>query len=262
MDSKPIITLGVASYNTDTTYLTECIKSIEAQTYDGSMQIVWVDDGSEESNSEFVRNAIQKMDPRFEVKYIKLADNMGLGYVRKCIVDNAIGEFVFIVDSDDIQSPFRVSSQVAYLVAHPEIAACGMQMQQFRADQPISDTTIPNMSWSTYIWNPTHFFAAHPTMAYRRDTLLEIGNYNPKLRYLEDFDLHVRLLKKTHNIINLPLVGIYYRLHADQSTKKTTDWQCHSLQHAMIGYYCYNIPIARNLFAFGQSFRGILCGEE
>lgn len=95
MDMDKLVSIIIPVYNTDT-YIEECIKSVCNQEY-SNLQIIVVDDGSTDSSIKICEK-LQKEDGR-----IKIIKNIHKGavYTRKCGVENAIGEYVAFVDSDD-----------------------------------------------------------------------------------------------------------------------------------------------------------------
>lgn len=92
MDSISII---VPVYNVEQ-YLCKCIDSILMQTFK-HLQIILVDDGSEDLSGKICDKYEQK-DKRIKVIH---KQNGGLSDARNCGLDNASGEYVIFVDSDD-----------------------------------------------------------------------------------------------------------------------------------------------------------------
>jgi CDP-glycerol glycerophosphotransferase len=90
------ISVVVPIYNVEP-YLRECLDSIARQTY-RDLEIVMVDDGSTDGGpaiaGEFARD-----DPRFR---LLSQANQGLGAARNTGIDDARGEFLAFVDSDDV----------------------------------------------------------------------------------------------------------------------------------------------------------------
>ena len=103
------------------------------------------------------------------------------------------------MDADDVAMPERIELQLAYLTAHPEIAAVGSALRQIDKDgqQIAQPTRYPSSSdeirrglllgYSTL---------AQPTVAMRRDTALAVGGYRPAFDTAEDFDLWLRLSER------------------------------------------------------------------
>lgn len=92
---RPIISVIVPVYNVEK-YLYKCIDSILGQTYK-ELEIILVDDGSTD-NSGVICDKYEKKDNRIKVIHKK---NGGLSDARNCGLDNAIGEYIAFLDSDD-----------------------------------------------------------------------------------------------------------------------------------------------------------------
>ncbi len=85
----------VPVYNVEK-YLLECVDSIINQTYK-NIELILVDDGSKD-NSGKMCDELAKKDDRIKVIHKK---NEGLGMARNTGLDNATGEYILFVDSDD-----------------------------------------------------------------------------------------------------------------------------------------------------------------
>lgn len=93
MDKVSVI---VPIYNAEK-YISECIESITCQTYK-NLEIILINDGSLD-NSIKICKQYAKNDDR-----IKLIDveNHGVSYARNKGIEEATGEYIIFIDSDDI----------------------------------------------------------------------------------------------------------------------------------------------------------------
>lgn len=92
------ITIMTPTYNRSS-FLPKLYESLKRQTVDLTMmEWIIVDDGSTDDTEETV-NELKEKSP-FEIKYIKSL-NGGKHHAVNIGIENAIGEFFFIVDSDD-----------------------------------------------------------------------------------------------------------------------------------------------------------------
>lgn len=94
-DRYPMITIIIAAYNAEE-LIDRALKSCTRQTY-RNIEIIVVDDGSEDRTAEIVR-ATAESDPR--VMLIS-RPNGGQGIARNQALDVATGEYITIVDADD-----------------------------------------------------------------------------------------------------------------------------------------------------------------
>lgn len=92
---KKLISVIVPIYNSEK-YLNKCISSITHQTYK-NLEIILIDDGSQDK-SAMICEAWKVKDDRIKVFHIQ---NSGGGAARNLGIDNATGEYIAFVDSDD-----------------------------------------------------------------------------------------------------------------------------------------------------------------
>ncbi len=92
---KHKVTVVIPVYNVEK-YLDRCLKSIVNQTYK-NLEILLIDDESPDCCPEMCENW-SKTDNRIKVIHKK---NAGLGMARNTGIENATGEFICFVDSDD-----------------------------------------------------------------------------------------------------------------------------------------------------------------
>lgn len=93
--NKPLISIIIPVYNVEE-YVEKCVKTVCAQTYE-NLEILIVDDGATD-NSGKICDELAQTDERIRVFH---TENHGLGAARNFGLDNARGEFVGFVDSDD-----------------------------------------------------------------------------------------------------------------------------------------------------------------
>lgn len=103
IDNKDLVTIIVGIYNGEK-YLTECIESIVEQDY-LNIEILLVDDGSTDSSGR-IADSFAKKDSRVSVIHQK---NSGVSISRNNALREARGEYICIIDQDDVISKDYVS---------------------------------------------------------------------------------------------------------------------------------------------------------
>jgi len=94
--ANKLISVIVPVYNV-APYLEQCLNSVVNQTYP-NLEIIVVNDGSNDSSGEICQNFALKYD---NIKYFGLETNMGLSYARNYGIDKSSGSLIGFVDSDD-----------------------------------------------------------------------------------------------------------------------------------------------------------------
>lgn len=95
MENQALISVIIPVYNVEN-YLRECVDSVLNQTY-GNFEIILVDDGSTDSSGVICDEYVDK-DGRVSVIHQK---NAGPSKTRNTGLENASGEYIYFLDSDD-----------------------------------------------------------------------------------------------------------------------------------------------------------------
>jgi glycosyltransferase involved in cell wall biosynthesis len=119
MADSPLISGVIIFLNTEK-YLQEAIESVFAQTYD-NWELLLVDDGSTDKSTEIALRYAKKYPEK--VRYLEHPEhqNLGMGASRNLGVRHAKGQYIALLDSDDVWLPHKLEQQAAILDAHPEV---------------------------------------------------------------------------------------------------------------------------------------------
>lgn len=121
MCKLPLISIIIPIYNTSA-LLPRCLESVQNQTY-SNLQILLIDDGSTDDSLTICKTYAKK-DDRIEVFHQK---NAGLSCARNTGTQNARGEFICFVDSDDAIYPDMLETLYQCITRdHTKIAMCGI----------------------------------------------------------------------------------------------------------------------------------------
>lgn len=105
----PQISIIIPVYNAEK-YIKKCIDSILNQTL-ADFEVILIDDGSTDSSRE-ICDEYAEIDTRIKVVH---CENNGAGKARNIGLDNARGEFIFFVDSDDWLEKNALESHLRYM---------------------------------------------------------------------------------------------------------------------------------------------------
>lgn len=138
--SIPCISVIVPVYNTEK-HLHKCINSILNQTF-RDLELILIDDGSSD-NSGMICDEYAKKDNRVRVFH---QENCGVSVARNVGIDNAKGEYITFVDSDDYITSFALE------VLHMDIVACGADISCAGGRKVFSDIIDVLENSKTKIW--------------------------------------------------------------------------------------------------------------
>ena len=108
MATVPTVSVIIPAYNSAET-LAEAIASAQRQTL-SDIEIIVVDDGSTDDTPNIIKN-LAAQDPR--IKSITLAKNAGVSHARNIAIKQAAGEWIAVLDADDLFEPPRLEKMCA-----------------------------------------------------------------------------------------------------------------------------------------------------
>lgn len=202
--------LIIPSYNQQE-YLPDAIESALNQTLP-FQEIIVVDDGSTDNSLEIAR--------KYPVKVISQV-NKGLASARNTGIMNSSGDYVFFLDADDILSP-NTNEIITKAIkeTNADIVAPSFKCFGKGNDIIILSPTI-NLEMFKDGGNYLPYFCA-----VRREKLLEVGGYSPKMTWgWEDLHLWINLLSRGATVKTIPEVLVLYR------TKEKSMWT-ESVKHS------------------------------
>ena len=106
--SEPLNSVIVPVYNC-AAYLEECLSSLMDQTFEG-FEVFIVDDGSTDDSFRIARTCV-KGDARFHFEV--LPKNYGQSVARNKALDKACGEYLVLLDADDLMVPEALEKNAA-----------------------------------------------------------------------------------------------------------------------------------------------------
>lgn len=95
----PLVSIGIPVYNVEL-YIEKCLLSVFEQTYQ-RLEILIIDDCGSDSSMQIVSDMIQNHPKGHLIRVIHHQENKGLGEARNTAIDNAHGEYMYFLDSDD-----------------------------------------------------------------------------------------------------------------------------------------------------------------
>jgi glycosyltransferase involved in cell wall biosynthesis len=209
----PKVSVVIPVYNR-ARYIGEAIASILAQSL-RDFELIVVDDGSSDGTPEAVERI---RDPR--IRLVRNAGNLGIPQTRNRGLQEARGEYIAWLDSDDLALPQRLQVQVDFLDQAPGISLVGSW----------AGTVNDSGRWlPRYKVLPTRpeevgarLLLRCPILQYsmmgRAEILKELG-YREDFPVCQDFDLFVRLFER-HGLANLPRLLVRRRFHAGRVTRE------------------------------------------
>lgn len=202
---NPRISVIIPCYN-QAQYLEECIESVYGQTVQPH-EIIIINDGSTDNTLEIAERYMFKEFPGIEspVRVINQV-NKGLPSARNTGIMASTGDFIWPLDADDMMKENaieRMTQEIMRITA--DVYAPSLEHMGLRNDSIIlQGFTIQDLK----VGNRLGYFSC-----IRRSALIEVGGYNPKMKWgYEDYDLWFDLFKRGKTLAVLQDVLVKYRL--------------------------------------------------
>ena len=118
MKDAPLISILIPAYNHEL-YIMETIQSIVKQDYK-NIELIVIDDGSQDKTWKILQSLKDICKYRFTRFILKQQQNVGTCITLNRLLDEAFGDYIYIIASDDCMAPNACSSLVTFLNCHPE----------------------------------------------------------------------------------------------------------------------------------------------
>jgi glycosyltransferase involved in cell wall biosynthesis len=191
----PRVSVIIPAYNA-ARYLPDSIDSVVAQSYSDWEAIV-IDDGSTDSTPEVVGAFADSLGDR--LVHIRQS-NRGLPAARNTGVRHSRGEFIALLDADDVWLPDRLAHSVRALDEDPAVGLVHARIARMDTNGKIVDyPKCPRKYLSGHIAHHIFTRRAHlavATIQFRKSCLSEVGLFDETMRAVEDRDLWFRIAER------------------------------------------------------------------
>lgn len=204
-------------------YLEQAIESIISQTY-ADFEFIIVNDGSSDDSADI----IEKWEDRDKrIRVVTNAQNMGIAYVRNQGLELCRGEYIALMDADDIAPPYRLEEEKKYLDRNREIDAVsgGYIIIDEEGNERGTSTLNKLEPLETKAQLLFQNVIANGSVMYRKSVLKgENFHYQEDYFALEDYRFWCDFVK-TKKIKVLPVVLQYYRIVSTGLSRKTATYK-------------------------------------
>ena len=172
-------------------YLQAAIDSILVQTCP-DWELIAVENGSTDKSMSILKGY---SDPR--VRVFPFEKNIGRTPALRFAFDQARGDYIAVLDADDISSPDRLARQVEFLDRHFDVVLVGSWAQHIDEHGKVFDVFEPPenqeelqdcLGWT----NPI----VHSSAMYRRQLAQEVGGYPADIVWGQDLGLTLALARR------------------------------------------------------------------
>ena len=192
--SNALVSVLLSTYNSEES-IGESIDSLLSQTYK-NLEILISDDGSTDSTKEICKK-FQLKDER--VLFSSNKKNIGLTKSLNNLAHKASGSLIARHDADDISLPYRIEEQIQFMKTKKLDAVTSRSLvKQNNKKRPGISFYIPDK----LLINRKNPFI-HGTLIIKKNVFQEIGYYDERFYYAQDYKLFYDLLDKGYKVKTL-----------------------------------------------------------
>lgn len=221
MTNEKLISVVIPCYNHEK-YIEQTVLSVLQQTYT-NIELLVADDCSTDASVEVLKSI---QDPRLKV--FPFEKNHGTVLTLNFLLEQARGEYIATLGSDDAFMPDKLEKQVRVMEANPQLGAVfswaeivdgnnnPYQESGSLSEKIFQEENRSRGEWIQYMFSDANHFC-HSSAMVRRSVQDEIGLYRPAYRQLHDFEYWLRIICK-YPVYVIPEKLTLYRRVDDQSS--------------------------------------------
>ena len=212
-----MVSIIMPVYNSEK-YIEESIKSVLCQSYN-DFELIIVDDCSSDGSRKIMQGMADKDD---RIKVIHLEQNKGVANARNVGMENAAGEYIMFLDSDDIFFP----DAVKILVDRMKKTGADMTIGNYRYRYEYKKKYVQGSHLNDMLYEGEdvakcmHLSCLHGIRIVKTEMIRRFDIKNPLLRMGEDLSFHNICLSRCRSIATVSDNVLTYRMH-EGSTSKT-----------------------------------------
>ncbi len=221
MMETPLVSVVIPCYNSDK-YITDTIESVLAQTYN-NIEIIVVDDGSTDESFHILQQ--YEANGHIRLLHHENRANCGVSKTRKMGINATIGEYIALLDSDDVFDKYKISQQVAVLVDTETAVMCHTGVKLIEGQSSTIDTwfNIYNEVTQYKLKNKSDYLEenhiCNSSVMVKAQVLRQLNADFEQLFQFEDWVLWI-LLSEHGDFVYLPDKLLEYRYHSESATYK------------------------------------------
>ena len=204
----PLLSIVVPVYRPSIWYFEECVLSVINQTYQ-RWELCLCDDGSDVAELTRSMQSFAAHDPRIRVMVME--QNGGISRTTNRALADARGEFVLLLDHDDLLEPDALAEVAKAAISYDDVDIVYTDEDKLdQIDRPHHPQFKPD-------WDPelllSYPYLGHLT-GFRRQLLADIGGFRPEFDGSQDFDVMLRASERARRVVHIPKVLYHWRVVA------------------------------------------------
>jgi len=206
LSQKPLISIIVPLYNTVEELLRECLDSVLAQTYE-NWELCVADDASPEPH---VWKVIEEYQAKYgeKIKAVRLKKNLHIVGASNAALELAKGEFIALLDHDDILMPNALYEMMNRLSEYPETDFL------YSDEDKIDESGVHIEPFFKPDWSPDFLMSCNYITHFsvlRKSVVDSVDGFRFGTEGAQDWDLFLRVTAKTTKIQHISKILYSWR---------------------------------------------------
>lgn len=210
LDYEPCISIIVPTYKTPEKFLKEMIDSVRNQSYE-NWELCIGDGSVTEDTVKNVVESYQKKDKR--IKMLCLSENRGIAGNTNAALSIATGDYIALLDHDDILAPDALYEVVKWMnehykdetdVIYTDEDKVSFDLKDYFEPHFKSDYNLDLIRSNNYI---CHLFVA------RKSIVDQVGGFRKEYDGSQDYDFILRCIEQSKHVEHVPKVLYHWRCH-------------------------------------------------
>ena len=204
---KPLISIVVPVYNTPQVFLRQMIESVQNQSYSEWELCI----GNASPENKEMKKILEEYKNDARIKEVEIPENKGISQNTNRAMESASGEWIGLLDHDDLLAPNALYEIAKAVNEHPDAEVIYTDEDKVTTDlkehfQPHlkPDFNLDLLRSNNYI---CHFFVAS------RDLIKRVGGFRPEFNGAQDYDLILRCTEQAKQIVHIPKILYHWRVH-------------------------------------------------
>lgn len=203
-DVMALVSVIMPVYNTEK-WVEQAIRSVLNQSF-SDFEFIIIDDCSTDRSYDICKLYAQK-DNR--IRLYRNDTNRGVAFCKNRAINLSTTNYIAAQDSDDISVQQRLQLQYSYLLNHENCAVVWGNNYIINEEWDVISHRFYDDNIKNVILKKSP--VSHPSTMMRKDFYLEVGGYSDE-KFIEDYELWLKLFSKGYDIHNLKEDVLYYRI--------------------------------------------------
>ncbi|SFU20695.1 Glycosyltransferase involved in cell wall bisynthesis [Algoriphagus locisalis] len=208
---NPTVSIIIPCYN-QAKFLAETVQSALNSTY-SALEIIIVNDGSTDNSEEIAEELTEKHSNI----YLLNQKNAGVAVARNAGIEFSKSKYILPLDGDDLISKEYLEEAINFLEKKPQVKVVYCEAVKFdeNGERPWN---LKPFSLNALARDNMIFVSA----VFRRADALAVGSFSEGMKMgREDWEFWIKMLKNGGEVVKLPFIGFFYRIHSGSKRKKT-----------------------------------------